>query len=155
MKNKIIIVGPGGSGKDFLRKKFESKGFSFGVFHTSRPPRDDEQEGKDYFFRDRNFFLSQEDIFIQVQIFNDWYYGLSKDEFEQKELFIISPAGLRSLPQEKKEGSFVIYLNPPQELRRERLSARSDADTVERRISADERDFSSFVEYDIMITNIF
>jgi guanylate kinase len=49
----------------------------------------------------------------------------------------------------------VIYLNPPAELRRQRLSARSDADTVDRRISADERDFSAFSEYDIMITNIF
>jgi cytidylate kinase len=72
-----------------------------------------------------------------------------------KDLFILSPAGLTGLSDEDKTNSLVIYLNPPAELRRQRLSARSDADTVDRRISADERDFSAFSEYDIMITNIF
>ena len=54
MKGKIIIVGPGGSGKDFLRKKMVEKGFSYGISFTSRPPRKGEEEGKDYFFRDPN-----------------------------------------------------------------------------------------------------
>jgi len=155
MQNKIIIVGPGGSGKDYLRKKFETKGFSFGVLHTSRPQRKEEEEGRDYFFRNRDFFLDNKEMFVQVQIFNDWFYGLSREEFIMKDLFILSPAGLTGLSDEDKTNSLVIYLNPPAELRRQRLSARSDADTVDRRISADERDFSAFSEYDIMITNIF
>ena len=52
MKGKIIIVGPGGSGKDFLRKKMVNKGFKYGVSFTSRPPREGEEEGIDYYYRE-------------------------------------------------------------------------------------------------------
>jgi guanylate kinase len=55
MKGKIIIVGPGGSGKDFLRKKMVDKGFEYGVSFTSRPPREGEKEGIDYYYRDEDF----------------------------------------------------------------------------------------------------
>jgi hypothetical protein len=34
-----------------------------------------------------------------------------------------------------------------------RLAERNDADDVKRRFLADERDFSGFFDYDIMITN--
>lgn len=155
MQSKIIIVGPGGSGKDYLRKKFTSKGFSYGVSFTSRPPRKEESEGVDYFFRDPDFFESNKDIFLEIQTFNGWYYGISKGEFEAKDLFILSPAGLRSLSKEDRERSMVIYLNPPLSLRAERLMERSDADSMERRILADKEDFFEFSDYDVLITNIF
>ena len=103
MKGKIIIVGPGGSGKDFLRKKMVDKGFKYGVSFTSRPPREGEEEGIDYYYRDENFFDSNPDIFLELQKFNGWRYGISKGEFSVKNLFILSPAGLRIL-QQKPEG---------------------------------------------------
>ena len=153
MKGKIIIVGPGGSGKDFLRKKMVGKGFSYGVSFTSRPPREGEEEGIDYYYRDEDFFEANNDIFLELQEFNGWRYGISKGEFSIKNLFILSPAGLRSLPKSFRDESFVIYLNPIAEIRRKRLEERNDADDVERRFLADERDFSGFFDYDIMITN--
>jgi guanylate kinase len=153
MKGKIIIVGPGGSGKDFLRKKMVERGFEYGVSFTSRPPRDGELEGVDYYYRDENFFNFNSDIFLELQEFNGWKYGISKDEFSVKNLFILSPAGIKSLPKSFREESFVIYLNPPAEIRRKRLEGRNDADNVGRRFLADGRDFSGFFDYDIMITN--
>jgi len=153
MYGKIIIVGPGGSGKDFLRKKMESRGFKYGVSFTSRPSRKDEQEGIDYYYRDDIFFENNKEIFLEIQEFNGWKYGISKGEFSVKDLFILSPSGLRCLPKDLRENSFVIYLNPPGEIRKKRLSERNDADDVERRFLADERDFYQFSDYDIMITN--
>jgi len=153
MNGKIIIVGPGGSGKDFLRKKMVNKGFEYGVSFTSRPPREGEEEGIDYYFRDEDFFESNNDIFLELQEFNGWRYGISKGEFSIKNLFILSPAGLKSLPKSFRSESFVIYLNPPANTRKKRLSERNDADDVERRFLADERDFFKFSDYDIMITN--
>jgi guanylate kinase len=47
---RIIIVGKGGSGKDHMRKKLEEAGFRYCVSHTTRPPRDEEINGKDYYF---------------------------------------------------------------------------------------------------------
>jgi len=153
MMSKIIIVGPGGSGKDFLRKKMVSRGLSYGVSFTSRPPRVGEIEGKDYFFRDPDFFEANSDLFLELQEFNGWKYGISKGEFNEKDLFILSPAGLRSLPKDLRDKSFVIYLNPHSVIRIGRLNERNDADDVKRRFLADERDFSGFFDYDIMITN--
>ena len=152
MKGKIIIVGPGGSGKDFLRKKMVSRGFEYGVSFTSRPPREGEMEGVDYYYRDEDFFESNSDIFLELQEFNGWKYGISKGEFWTKNLFILSPAGLRSLPENFRKESFVIYLNPPEEIRKERLKKRNDADNVERRLIADKKDFFEFSDYDIIIT---
>ena len=95
------------------------------------------------------------EIFLEIQEFNGWYYGISKGEFEEKDLFILSPAGLRSLSKEDRDRSMVIYLNPPLSLRAERLIERSDADSMERRILADKKDFFEFSDYDVLITNIF
>lgn len=153
MNCKIIIVGPGGSGKDHMRKIMESRGFTYGISFTSRPKRKGEKEGKDYFFRDEQFFQVNKGIFLEVQKFNGWYYGISKGEFEAKDLFILSPAGLKSLPKSLRKKSFVIYVNPSLEIRKKRLGERNDADDVERRIIADEKDFSSFSDFDIMVTN--
>ena len=153
MSKKIIIVGPGGSGKDYLRRIMVDRGFTYGVSHTTRPPREGEEEGKDYYFRDIKFFEDNQDMFLELQTFNGWKYGISKKEFEEKDIFILSPAGLRSISKEIREKSFVIYVNPGSEIRLERLHARNDADDVERRYIADIRDFFNFSDYDIMITN--
>jgi len=153
MKGKIIIVGPGGSGKDFLRKKMVERGFDYGVSFTSRPPREGEKEGIDYYYRDINFFESNKNIFLELQEFNEWKYGISKGEFSIKNLFILSPAGLKSLPKSFRDDSFVIYLNPAEDTRVKRLKERNDADDVERRLIADQKDFFEFSDYDIMITN--
>jgi guanylate kinase len=153
MSGKIIIVGPGGSGKDYLRKKMVSRGFEYGVSFTSRPPREGEEEGVDYYYRDEDFFSLNSDLFLELQEFNGWKYGISKGEFSIKNLFILSPAGLRSLSSDFRNDSFVIYLNPPEEVRVKRLHERNDADSVERRLIADRKDFFNFSDYDIMITN--
>jgi len=153
MRGKIIIVGPGGSGKDYLRKKMVSRGFEYGVSFTSRPPREGEEEGVDYYYRDDDFFSLNSDLFLELQEFNGWKYGISKGEFSIKNLFILSPAGLRSLPSDFRNDSFVIYLNPAENVRVKRLQERNDADSVERRLIADRKDFFDFFDYDIMITN--
>jgi guanylate kinase len=153
MDSKIIIVGAGGSGKDFLRKKFTSKGFTYGISFTSRPPRADEEDGVDYFFRDKDFFELNKEIFLEIQEFNGWYYGISRGEFEEKNLFILSPAGIKSLPESFRNDSFIIYLNPEESVRDKRLRQRSDDDSAERRLIADNKDFLNFSDYDIMIKN--
>ena len=44
------MVGKAASGKDHLRKRFESRGFKYAVTYTTRPPREGEVNGKDYYF---------------------------------------------------------------------------------------------------------
>ena len=45
-KNKVILVGKGGSGKDYLRKIMENFGFLYCKSYTTRPIREEEENGK-------------------------------------------------------------------------------------------------------------
>jgi guanylate kinase len=150
---KIVIVGRGGSGKDFLRKKFEARGFRYCVSHTSRPIREGEQEGKDYKFTDFQFFENNSINFYEVDEFNGWKYGTLIDDFKRSNLFIMTPRGVNNIKAEDREKCFVIFIDPPKEIIKQRLLQRKDADSVDRRIEADDQDFFEFSNYDMRVTN--
>lgn len=158
MKKRIIIVGKGGSGKDHLRKELEKIGFRYCVSHTTRPPREGEINGKDYYFISRDSaaheFVSRGKFYEHV-IFNGWVYGTSIEEFLKSNLFIMTPSGLSKMKESDRKESFVVYLDIDESVRKERLSKRNDADVLERRLEADKKDFSSFVDFDYIITDPF
>jgi guanylate kinase len=155
--NKVIIVGKAASGKDHMRKKFQGRGFKYGIPYTSRPPREGELEGHDYYFLTRGQFIRKinTNFWYEQSLFNEWYYGISKDQFKHDcNLFVMSPSGIASIdPIDRKECT-VIYLDIPMEERRSRLETRlMPGDSLDRRIEADENDFADFTNYDIRITN--
>ena len=69
---RIILVGPGASGKDFMRKRLEERGMTYAVSYTTRPPRPGEKDGKDYFFlsQEQCQSMKDEDEFYEVIDFN-------------------------------------------------------------------------------------
>jgi len=154
-KSRIILCGKAASGKDHMRKLLESRGFRYGVSYTTRPPRVGEINGKDYHFLSVEDFESKacNGFFYEYVTFNGWYYGTSKEQFfETDDIFIMTPSGIDKLHPEDRLNSFIIFFDIPIEIRRERLNLRSDADSTERRILADEADFANFITYDIKIT---
>jgi guanylate kinase len=156
-KSRIILVGKAAAGKDHLRKILEGRGFNYGVSYTTRPPRPGEIDGKDYYFLDESEFkdLIDQGFFYEYVTFNGWYYGTSKGQwYETDDIFIMTPSGINKLHAADRKSSFIIYIDIPVEIRRERLSNRNDNnDSIERRIQADERDFEHFTDYDIRITD--
>jgi guanylate kinase len=153
MKSKIVIVGRGGSGKDFLRRKFESRGFKYCVSHTSRPIRSGEVEGVDYKFTDVEFFSDNILNFYEIDEFNGWKYGTLIDDFKNANLFIMTPRGVNNIRPEDRANCFVIFIDPDKETIRKRLLERRDADSADRRIEADDKDFFEFSNYDMRVTN--
>lgn len=149
---KIIIVGPAASGKDFLRKLLENKGMNYGCMITTRPIRDGEVEGVDYLFVNDDYFESIRKTLIVSNEYNGWKYGLQLWDWDVCNLFVMTPEYINSI-RKLNANLFVIYLNPSEDVRRERLMQRNDADSVERRIMADAKQFANFRDYDIMITN--
>ena len=153
---RVILVGSGASGKDFLKKKLEAKGFKTSISFTTRPPRPGEENGRDYFFVSEDKF---EDMigrgeFREWNKFADkWYYGTRWVEFESAELFVMTPSGIAAMTPEERKESWVIYLDIPEDVRRERLNQRKDADNTERRIQTDKMDFRDFTMYDTLIKN--
>lgn len=156
-KSRIILCGKAASGKDHLRKILEGRGFNYGVSYTTRPPRKGEIDGKDYYFLEVNEFqdLIEQKFFYEHVTFNGWYYGTSREQwFTTDDIFIMTPSGIGKLHAADRKNSFIIYIDIPVEIRRDRLSERNDnADSIERRILADENDFEKFKDFDIRITD--
>lgn len=153
---RIVLVGKAASGKDHLRKKIESRGFKCAVSYTTRPQREGEVHGKDYYFisEDEAKVLIESGFFYEYVIFNGWIYGTSVTQFFSDDLFIMTPKGIHEIKPEDRLESFVIYLDIPSNVRIKRLNKRHmPGDSVKRRIEADELDFSDFTDYDLRITN--
>jgi guanylate kinase len=153
---RIILVGKAASGKDHLRKRFEKQGFSFACTYTTRPPREGEKDGEDYYFVDDEMAqkLIDNENFYEYVKFNGWIYGRTKKQFWEHNLFIMTPGGISQITEEDRKKSFIIYLDAPMDVRKTRLSNRHmPGDTLQRRIEADEIDFADFTDYDLRITN--
>ena len=156
MNQKIILVGKGASGKDCLRKRFEAKGWKYSKSYTTRPMRKNEKNDGDYVFISVQEFKSmiEKGEFVEWCMFNDWYYGTPKKEWEESNLLIVTPSGLKQIKEKMNlENVFVFFLDIDYETRYKRLSSRMDADKPDRRIKADEEDFMGFKEYDCVIKN--
>lgn len=156
-KTRIILCGKAAAGKDHLRKVLEGRGFRYGVSYTTRPPREGEIDGKDYFFLDESEFndLVDKGFFYEHISFNGWQYGTSREQWYQTDdVFIMTPRGISHIHPADRKSSFIIFLDMPIEERRSRLSSRNmPGDSMERRIEADEKDFKNFTDYDIKITD--
>jgi guanylate kinase len=154
--NRIIIVGKAASGKDYLRKKFESRGFTFEPSYTTRPPREGEVNGVDYFFisEEESKQMINDGKFYEYVYFNGWLYGTSVIQFVNGNLFIMTPAGISQIKPEDRKQSFIIYTDIDIQTRYDRLLNRDmPGDSVQRRLEADELDFSTFNDYDLRIKN--
>ena len=77
----VILSSPSGAGKTTLVKLISEKNnFNISVSHTTRKPRSNEIDGKDYYFvNDENFeILIKNNQFLEyAKVFNN-FYGTSK-----------------------------------------------------------------------------
>lgn len=157
-KKRLILVGKAASGKDHARRTCEQwLGMKYAVSYTTRPPRDEEQDGIDYnFLSDEEFKqMITDDKWYEYVVFNGWYYGTSKEQMEMPgQVFIMTPKGLSHVTPADRQESLVIYFEIDEDIRRNRMYERKgNADSVERRIHADNLDFADYTNYDVKITD--
>jgi len=153
---RIIFVGKAASGKDHARKVAEAAGAKYAVSYTTRPPRVGEIDGVDYIFLSPEEFeyMISKDMMYEYVEFNGWYYGTTNKQMNECNTFIMTPLGLSHLSEKDREESYVVYFNIDENIRRERMGNRQgNADSVERRILADEEDFSNYKNYDLVIND--
>ena len=157
---KIIICGASGSGKDHLLRGLIKKKLKYQPKLTTRPKRNLEKEGIDYNFINNESFskLLESNEIKAYQHFlingNDWYYAISKDNFENNQVFIMTPHEIQTLSEGDRKKCFIVYLDIDESTRRNRISKRNDNnDSIERRIQSDNKDFESFKDYDLKITD--
>ena len=156
MKN-IILVGKAASGKDYFKDFLLKKGYKTSISHTTRPKREGEINGVTYHYTN-NFMFKLKVLFgffYEHKKFNGWLYGTSKEEMKKSNVFIFTPSGVQDLPIEFTRESIIVYFDVNEKARRKRLEKRSDADTIERRLKADEKDFKDFQIFDLRVTGSF
>lgn len=155
---KLIIVGKGASGKDWMQKRIIEKGYASMKQYTTRKKRDNEL-GDEYHFIDNVEFKDMEksDKFVSVNFYRIGWYGISLDELKSCDVAILSPANIIEIfsayPELRKEYK-IVYLDIPIDIRRHRLSRRyvnNIGDDNEVRIMNDENDFKDFCDYDVKL----
>ena len=148
-RKNIAIIGQIGSGKTSLMKSLEEDGYKKVVTYTTRPRRDGEENGKDYFFITEYEFLrkAKEGIFAETTsyrtIYGKWYYGSKLTGFDmpRDKAIILNPFGIPKLPK----SAFVVYLNPPIDTLIQRAQIRGDdSREILRRLCDDAPAFRSY-----------
>ena len=155
--NKIILVGKAAAGKDHMRKILQGRGFKYGVSYTTRPKREREIDGEDYYFIEESEFKEgiENNIWYEWVEFNGWFYGTTVKQFnEECNLFIMTPKGISHINSVDRKKCTIIYLDMSDMVRAARLSERGDNnDSIERRMYHDDIDFKDFTDYDLIINN--
>lgn len=157
-KEKLILIGASGSGKDYYRKKIvEELGINYCPKFTTRPMREGEVEGVEYnFISDLEFdnlILDHKVLFYQRFMVNNcyWIYGYTIENYINSDLVILTPNELECITNLENskylENTCIVYLNISEAVRRSRIMKRSDSnDDVDRRIESDRIDFSNFLD---------
>lgn len=160
---RIILCGQGASGKDYLGAELVKAGYELPISYTTRPPRENEVDGINYKFVDESKFRSlidNNEMYEYVEYRNrgkdsnqTWFYGRTKEDFYSGNLMIMTPGGIRQMSDKDRSESYVIFLNIPEDIRRERMDDRVGADDTERRLRTDREDFKDFTDYDYVVSN--
>ena len=165
MSNVFIISAPSGSGKTTLVSQLMAKesNLEFSISCTTRKPRGQEEDGKEYFFISREEFERR----IEAGEFLEWakvfdnYYGTSRQELARAEglgkdlVLDIDVQGARQL-KEKIAGAVSIFILAPSRTELEqRLRSRSeDSDAViRRRLEEAAAEIRNYSAYDYVIVN--
>jgi guanylate kinase len=165
MTTVFIISAPSGSGKSTLVHELMRRvpGLRFSVSYTTREPRGQEENGKDY------FFISREDFEDRVERgeFLEWaevfghYYGTHQSELERAEgdgcdlVLDIDVQGARQLKGRIPAAVSIFILAPSRRELEQRLRSRSqDSEPViERRLREAAEEIRNYYQYDYVVVN--
>ena len=162
----IILSSPSGAGKTTLVKKLSEKdNYEISISHTTRQPRLNENQNKDYFFIDELEFkrLVQNEEFLEyAKVFNN-FYGTTRTPVIDKlnkgknVLFDIDWQGADQIKNKKLDYKLITFfiLPPSKEVLFERLANRhlNDKFIAEERMNQFERDVLHWINYDYVVIN--
>ncbi len=161
----IIFAAPSGAGKSSLIKKIVSNNdkIELSVSATTRPPREGELDGKDYFFITDNEFndLKTKDAFIETAIVHGYQYGTLKTFIEERlknnirVVLDIDVQGYNQIIDSVKD-IVSIFIIPPSlnELRKRLLSRGLDTEEViEKRLINAKKELKFAKSFDYIVLN--
>lgn len=160
-----VVSGFSGSGKGTLMKALTSQydNYALSVSATTRKPRPNEKEGREYFFKTREEFekmISRDELIEYAQYIQN-YYGTPKayvqEQMEKGKDVILEIEIQGALEvKEKYPEAVLIFVTPPsaEELKR-RLTERGteSEEVIESRLNRAYEEASYMKQYDYLLIN--
>ena len=161
----FVVAAPSGAGKSSLVKallEIEAK-LSVSVSHTSRAPRGQEQDGREYHFvsRDRFQALIAEQAFVEWAEVHGNLYGTSRAGIEARlaqgedTVLEIDYQGALQIKRLFPSAVLIFILPPSWQELRQRLMRRGDTEpeVIERRMSAARNEVAQAKHFDFVVVN--
>jgi guanylate kinase len=162
----LVLSSPSGAGKTTLARRLLDldAGIAMSVSATTRPPRQGEVEGRDYFFVSSSMFTGMVEggAFLEHALVFGNHYGTPKEPVMlalakgQDVLFDIDWQGTQQLRQQAGDDLVSVFVLPPShdELeRRLRARAQDAEDVVAQRMARASNEISHWAEYDYVVIN--
>lgn len=168
MSGKLVIFSaPSGSGKSTIINYLLNQGLrlKFSISATSRAPRGEEQDGREYYFLSPGEFrqrIEAGDFLEYEEVYKDKYYGTLKSEVERilasgdNVIFDVDVVGGCNIKQFYGSRALSVFIQPPSidELRRRLESRGTDApDVIESRLAKAQYELSFSPRFDVVIVN--
>jgi guanylate kinase len=164
----IILSGPSGAGKSTIANYLLGNpeyNLAFSVSACSRKKRENEEEGKDYYFMSIDSFKSkiEENEFLEwEEVYPAHYYGTLKSEVEKLRsfgknvIFDVDVMGGINIKRKYKEQAISIFIKPPSiEILEERLLSRKTEapESISRRVRKAKMEMVYANKFDHIILN--
>ena len=162
----IILSSPSGAGKTTLVKKLsEIDNFRISVSYTTRIPRINEINGKDYYFISKDDFqklINEDNLLEYAKVFNNYYGSSKKKVFNLLEkgnnvLFDIDWQGADQIRKKKLDFKLLTFfiLPPSKETLHSRLAERENNENsiILERMQSFQNDVKHWNEYDHVVIN--
>ena len=162
----VVLSSPSGAGKTTLVKKIaQENNFKISISYTTRKPRTNEVNGKDYFFISEEDFknlIKNKEFLEYAKVFEN-YYGSSKSQvFEnlnkgENVIFDIDWHGTEQIKKQKLNYKLITFfiLPPSKSELFNRLKNRDmqDKNIVEERMKQFNEDIKQWKNYDFVVIN--
>ena len=162
----FVLSSPSGAGKTTLTKKIaeNNPGFVISISHTTRKPRPNEINGKDYYFVEQQEFenlVKKKSFFEHAKIFDNQYGTLKEPVTEylssgKDVLFDIDWQGTQQIKKNKESPLVTFFILPPNiKVLKERLlnRHRGQEELISKRMSKFNEEVSHWSEYNYIVVN--
>jgi guanylate kinase len=168
MKGKLVIISaPSGAGKTTIVKHLLDGGLNlaFSISATTRKMRDNETDGKDYYFISVEQFrekIKKDELLEWQEVYKDHYYGTPRSEMERiwtlgkHVLFDVDVMGGINLKKIFGKRAISLFIMPPsvQELEKRLVSrGTDDPEKIRMRVEKAAEEMKTAGEFDYTIVN--
>ena len=161
----LILSAPSGCGKTTLLNRIMANlpGLAFSISHTTRPPRQGEVHGKDYYFVDQSAFIVMRDQepagFLEYAEVHGNLYGTSVEEVDrlrQQGLDVVLDIDVQGAAQVQSHHPVTVFIAPPSMAELERRLRRRGSETeasIVRRLENARKELACIDRYDYLLVN--